>query len=223
MHPSIEYENFLGYPNKIDIRWLEDCPKFKGLAIDHVAKFVKHIWDLGVDHEDVQIKLFICFWFDYLQNWVADQEGISSCAYLINRFLELWAPQSHTYEDILRELTMAFILEGFSPNINIEELRGTHHAREKKSVKNAHPHEDEALIITPLVGENELIEGHDFLEEVTFEEDEEFIGKEPPCLEHALNEEDCTSPKKDLVAVLIHTCKRELSPAHLVCPWRHNA
>jgi hypothetical protein len=25
------------------------------------------------------------------------------------------------------------------------------------------------------------------------------------------------------VAVLIHTCKRELSPAHLVCPWRHNA
>jgi hypothetical protein len=28
---------------------------------------------------------------------------------------------------------------------------------------------------------------------------------------------------KGLVAVLIHTCKRELSPAHLVCPWRHNA
>jgi hypothetical protein len=27
----------------------------------------------------------------------------------------------------------------------------------------------------------------------------------------------------DSVAVLIHTCKRELSPAHLVCPWRHNA
>jgi hypothetical protein len=26
-----------------------------------------------------------------------------------------------------------------------------------------------------------------------------------------------------LVAVLIHTCKRELSPAHLVCPQRHNA
>jgi hypothetical protein len=25
------------------------------------------------------------------------------------------------------------------------------------------------------------------------------------------------------VAVLIHTCKREQSPAHLVCPWRHNA
>jgi hypothetical protein len=25
------------------------------------------------------------------------------------------------------------------------------------------------------------------------------------------------------VAVLIHTSKRELSPAHLVCPWRHNA
>jgi hypothetical protein len=25
------------------------------------------------------------------------------------------------------------------------------------------------------------------------------------------------------VAVLIHTCKRELSPAHLVCPRRHNA
>jgi hypothetical protein len=25
------------------------------------------------------------------------------------------------------------------------------------------------------------------------------------------------------VVVLIHTCKREQSPAHLVCPWRHNA
>jgi hypothetical protein len=25
------------------------------------------------------------------------------------------------------------------------------------------------------------------------------------------------------VFVLIHTCKRELSPAHLVCPRRHNA
>jgi hypothetical protein len=24
------------------------------------------------------------------------------------------------------------------------------------------------------------------------------------------------------VVVLIHTCKHELSPAHLVCPWRHN-
>jgi hypothetical protein len=30
-------------------------------------------------------------------------------------------------------------------------------------------------------------------------------------------------PKFDTVVVLIHTCKRELSPAHLVCPWRHNA
>jgi hypothetical protein len=28
---------------------------------------------------------------------------------------------------------------------------------------------------------------------------------------------------KDPLTVLIHTCKRELSPAHLVCPWRHNA
>ena len=25
------------------------------------------------------------------------------------------------------------------------------------------------------------------------------------------------------VVVLIHTCKREQSSAHLVCPWRHNA
>jgi hypothetical protein len=25
------------------------------------------------------------------------------------------------------------------------------------------------------------------------------------------------------VVVFIHTCKRELIPAHLVCPWRHNA
>jgi hypothetical protein len=25
------------------------------------------------------------------------------------------------------------------------------------------------------------------------------------------------------VAILIHTCRRELSSAHSVCPWRHNA
>jgi hypothetical protein len=31
------------------------------------------------------------------------------------------------------------------------------------------------------------------------------------------------SGEKGSVAVLIHTCKRELSPAHLVCPQRHNA
>jgi hypothetical protein len=31
------------------------------------------------------------------------------------------------------------------------------------------------------------------------------------------------SVKEDPVVVLIHTCKREQSPTHLVCPWRHNA
>jgi hypothetical protein len=33
------------------------------------------------------------------------------------------------------------------------------------------------------------------------------------------NEDDYEQP----VVVLIHTCKHELSSAHLVCPWRHNA
>jgi hypothetical protein len=28
---------------------------------------------------------------------------------------------------------------------------------------------------------------------------------------------------EDYVVVLIHICKCELSLAHLVCPWRHNA
>jgi hypothetical protein len=47
----------------------------------------------------------------------------------------------------------------------------------------------------------------------------------PPCT--VIDLASCNvQPLKEvdqLVAVLIHTCKRELSPAHLVCPRRHNA
>jgi hypothetical protein len=35
--------------------------------------------------------------------------------------------------------------------------------------------------------------------------------------------QDIKKLENRFVAVLIHTCKRELSPAHLVCPRRHNA
>jgi hypothetical protein len=33
----------------------------------------------------------------------------------------------------------------------------------------------------------------------------------------------CDFSQKEGVVVLIHTCKRDLSPTHLLCPWRHNA
>jgi hypothetical protein len=36
-------------------------------------------------------------------------------------------------------------------------------------------------------------------------------------------ESDSLTDTEGSVAVLIHTCKRELSPAHLVCPRRYNA
>jgi transposase InsO family protein len=39
-------------------------------------------------------------------------------------------------------------------------------------------------------------------------------------IKYALWEDRIT--KKDSIGK-IHTCKREPSPAHLVCPWRHNA
>jgi hypothetical protein len=40
--------------------------------------------------------------------------------------------------------------------------------------------------------------------------------------EHLLMDRDYLLEIGDVV-VLIHTCRRELSPTHLVCPWRHNA
>jgi hypothetical protein len=56
---------------------------------------------------------------------------------------------------------------------------------------------------------------------------------QPPLCSDLDRGKDIVCPEKDpcdnffqplrLVAVLIHTSKCELSPTHLVCPWRHNA
>jgi hypothetical protein len=45
----------------------------------------------------------------------------------------------------------------------------------------------------------------------------------PENIPHPMSIRPIGHPSVPSVAVLIHTCKRELSSAHLVCPWRHNA
>jgi hypothetical protein len=41
--PSIDFESILGYPNKFKEGWSEKFPKFKGLVITHVTKFLGYI------------------------------------------------------------------------------------------------------------------------------------------------------------------------------------
>jgi hypothetical protein len=56
--PCIDFENILGYPNKFKEGWLENFPRFKGLVVTHIAKFLKYIQEMG-EHEDVQIQWFL--------------------------------------------------------------------------------------------------------------------------------------------------------------------
>jgi hypothetical protein len=57
----------------------------------------------------------------------------------------------------------------------------------------------------------------------------DLLEEKPTCFEEAIQRKEWVdSMTKEyqsilIVVVLIHTCRRELSPAHLVCPWRHNA
>jgi hypothetical protein len=60
MYPSIDFENLPRYPNKVNVKWSENYPKYKGdrsLVVTHVVKFLKYIWVVKVVHEDILIKL----------------------------------------------------------------------------------------------------------------------------------------------------------------------
>jgi hypothetical protein len=53
--PCIDFESILGYPNKFKEGWSKNFPKFKGLVVTHVVKFLKYIQGMG-EHEDVHIQ-----------------------------------------------------------------------------------------------------------------------------------------------------------------------
>jgi hypothetical protein len=92
-------------------------PKFKGLVITHVVKFLGYIQGMG-KHEDVQKKQFIVSLPFDVQDWVkycCKPRSVSSLIDLISIFLEYGSPQSQTYEDTLQELTTTLEEEGFFP------------------------------------------------------------------------------------------------------------
>jgi hypothetical protein len=117
-------------------------------GISHVVEFLKYIQRKGVGHEDVQIKLFIASLSFTLQRWIK----ISSFIDLLSKFLKYCTPSLQTYEDTLQELTTSLKREGFFPDHLVEDLREAHHAQEEDSID-----EDDALIIVPLVEEDEEV------------------------------------------------------------------
>jgi hypothetical protein len=49
-YPSIDFENIPGYPNKFNVKWSKNYPKYEGdqsLVITHVVKFLKYmLWGI---------------------------------------------------------------------------------------------------------------------------------------------------------------------------------
>jgi hypothetical protein len=73
MFPSLDFNNFPGYPNHFCPNWLDDCPKFDGdpsSTITHVVKFLKYASKINVVHEDVLIRFFLVSLEARQNNWV---------------------------------------------------------------------------------------------------------------------------------------------------------
>jgi hypothetical protein len=70
MYPSIDFENFLGYPHYFDMRWSNNSPRFRGLPLIHVVEFLKYVCEIDVGGEDVLVKLFILSLPSFLQYWI---------------------------------------------------------------------------------------------------------------------------------------------------------
>jgi hypothetical protein len=59
VYPTIDFESFQGYPHYLDIKWLNNSPRFGGLPITHIVEFFKYINEIEFEEEDVLVKLFI--------------------------------------------------------------------------------------------------------------------------------------------------------------------
>jgi hypothetical protein len=124
VYPTIDFESFQGYPHYLDIKRLNNSPRFGGLPITHIVVFLKYISEIEFKGEDVLVKLFILSLSSFFQDWIkgcCKDKGISSFADLISRFIEFVKPQCQTYEDALQNLAIALEDEGFTIEI-VEDL-----------------------------------------------------------------------------------------------------
>ena len=113
------------------IKWLINCPRFKGLPITHIVEFLKYISEIELEGEDVLVKLFILSLPYFLQDWFkscCEDRVISSFINLISRFIEFVKPQCQTYEDALQNIAIALQDEGFTNNIG-EDLKDVYHTQ----------------------------------------------------------------------------------------------
>jgi hypothetical protein len=76
VYPSIDFESFQGYPHYFDIKWLNNCPIFKGLPITHIIEFLKYISEIEFEGEDVMIKLFIISLPSFVQDKTYEDQGL---------------------------------------------------------------------------------------------------------------------------------------------------
>jgi hypothetical protein len=61
-YKALDVESVYWYPNKCPPRWWEDIPKFDGdpsSTIAHIVKFTEFVLCLGIEHEDVVVRLFL--------------------------------------------------------------------------------------------------------------------------------------------------------------------
>jgi hypothetical protein len=128
---TIDFESFQGYPHYIDIKCLNNSPRFRGLSITHIVEFFKHISEIKFEGEDVLVKLFILSLPSFLQGWIkgcCEDKSISSFVDIISRFIEFVNPQFETCEDALQNLVISLEDEGFTAEI-VEDLRDVYHTQ----------------------------------------------------------------------------------------------
>ena len=70
VYPTIDFEIFQGYPHYLDIKWLNNSPRFVGLPITHIVEFLKYISEIEFEGEDVLVKLFILSLPYFLKDWI---------------------------------------------------------------------------------------------------------------------------------------------------------
>jgi hypothetical protein len=88
-----------------------------------------------------------------LQDWIKDYckpKAISLLIDIIRKFLE-YGNHNLKYMRTLFKNSTTLKREGFFLDIIIINLREAHHAQEEESIGSIHPHEDNTLIIAPLV------------------------------------------------------------------------
>jgi hypothetical protein len=88
-------------------------------------------------------------------NIIANQEPYILSYISLENFLSMGIHDLIHMKDTLQELTTTLKREGFFLDILIRNLRKEHHAQEEDSIGSIHPHENNTLIISLLVEDEE--------------------------------------------------------------------